>query len=66
MSTNQFSNLIKLFQYLNNINDNGNEYICLLIKCDKIKIINRINLIEEFKDESSTFLIITEAKKKNK
>ena len=63
ISTNQFSNFIKLFQYLNNINDNGNEYICLLIKCDKIKIINRINVIEEFKDESSTYFIITEAKK---
>jgi len=63
ISINQFSNLIKLFQYLNNINDNGNEYICLLIKCDKIKIINRINFKEESKTEYSTFFIITEAKK---
>ena len=58
-----FSNLVKLFQYLNNINDNGNNYVCLLIKCDKIKKINRINFTEIVNDESSIFFIITEDKK---
>ena len=58
-----FSNLVKLFQYLNNINDNGNNYVCLLIKCDKIKKINRINFTEILNNESSIFFIITEDKK---